>query len=118
MTKLSGMVEIYLYRDNVDIRKSINGLMVVVEDEMKLSPFNDALFVFCNRGRDKIKVLYWDETGFCLWYKRLEKDKFKWPGRSNQSTLNLSETQWNWLLSGLDLTKMNTHQPLSHEAFR
>jgi len=118
MTQLSGMAEIYLHRDVVDFRKSINGLMVVVEDEMKLSPFNTALFVFCNRGRDKIKALYWDETGFCLWYKRLEKDKFKWPRKSNQTTLTLSETEWGWLLSGLDLTKMQTHQALSYEAFR
>ena len=118
MTQLSGITEIYLHRDVVDFRKSINGLMVVVEDEMKLSPFNQALFVFCNRGRDKVKALYWDETGFCLWYKRLEKDKFKWPRKSNQSTLSLSETQWDWLLSGLDLTKMQTHQALSYKAFR
>ncbi len=131
MTQLSGMTEIYLHRDVVEkvnaggreaalgyFRKSINGLMVVVEDEMKLSPFNHALFVFCNRGRDKIKALYWDETGFCLWYKRLEKDKFKWPRKSNKKTFTLSETEWSWLLSGLDLTKMKTHQALSYEAFR
>ena len=118
MTQLAGMTEIYLHRDVVDFRKSINGLMVVVEDEMKHSPFNGALFVFCNRSRDKIKALYWDETGFCLWYKRLEKDKFKWPRKSSQSTQSLSEKQWNWLLSGLDLTKMQTHQPLTYEAFR
>ncbi len=118
MSQLSGMTEIYLHRDVVDFRKSINGLMVVVEDEMKLSPFDHALFVFCNRGRDKIKTLYWDKTGFCLWYKRLEKDKFKWPRKSNQATLTLSETQWDWLLSGLDLTKMQTHQALPYEAFR
>ena len=105
MTQLAGMTEIYLHRDVIDFRKSINGLMVVVKDEMKLSPFDKSLFVFCNRGRDKIKTLYWDETGFCLWYKRLEKDKFKWPRKSNESTLSLSETQCTWLLSGLDLTK-------------
>lgn len=118
MTHLSGMLDIYLHRDVVDFRKSINGLMVVVKDEMKLSPFNQALFVFCNRSRDKIKALYWDSTGFCLWYKRLEKEKFKWPRKSSKATLNLSETEWDWLLSGLDLTKMKTHEPLSYEAFR
>jgi len=57
MTSLSGMTEIYLHREFVDFRKSINGLMVIVEDEMNLSPFNHALFVFCNRGRDKVKAL-------------------------------------------------------------
>lgn len=118
MTQLSNLTEIYLHRDVVDFRKSINGLMIVVENDIKLSPFNGALFVFCNRGRDKIKALYWDQTGFCLWYKRLEKDKFKWPRHSNQPTLNVSETQWDWLLSGLDLTKMQGHQPLLYESFR
>lgn len=118
MTQLSDMTDIYLHRDVVDFRKSINGLMMIVEDEMKLSPFNNALFVFCNRARDKIKALYWDKTGFCLWYKRLEQDKFKWPRKSKESCLTLSEAQWNWLLSGLDFTQMQGHQPLSYKAFR
>ena len=64
---------IYLYMDIVDFRKSINGLIVVVEQDMNLNPFRDALFVFCNKKRDKVKILYWDKTGFALWYKRLEK---------------------------------------------
>ena len=74
--------DIYLYLDNVDFRKSINGLIVVVEQQMELNPFRDALFVFCNKKRDKLKVLYWDKTGFALWYKRLEKHRFKWPSDS------------------------------------
>ena len=63
--------DIYLYMDIVDFRKSINGLIVVVEQDMGLNPFRDALFVFCNKKRDKVKILYWDKTGFALWYKRL-----------------------------------------------
>ena len=63
--------DIYLYIDIVDFHKSINGLIVVVEQDMKLNPFRDALFVFCNKKRDKVKILYWDKTGFALWYKRL-----------------------------------------------
>ncbi|NDV93251.1 IS66 family insertion sequence element accessory protein TnpB [Alteromonas sp. 345S023] len=63
--------DIYLYMDVVDFRKSINGLIVVVEQDMNLNPFRDALFVFCNKKRDKVKILYWDKTGFALWYKRL-----------------------------------------------
>ena len=63
--------DIYLYMDIVDFRKSINGLIVVVEQDMKLNPFHDALFVFCNKKRDKVKILYWYKTGFALWYKRL-----------------------------------------------
>jgi transposase len=102
---------IYLHRDVVDFRKSINGLMVIVEQEMQLSPFASALFVFCNRNRDRIKVLYWDQTGFCLWYKRLEKEKFKWPRGHCDPLMTLNETQWDWLLSGYDVVG---HQPLNY----
>jgi transposase len=94
---------IYLHRDAVDFRKSINGLVVIVEQEMQLSPFSPALFVFCNKNRDRVKVLYWDKTGFCLWFKRLEKAKFKWPRQYQTSIMTLSESQWNWLLSGYDV---------------
>jgi transposase len=80
---------IYLHRDVVDFRKSINGLVTIVEQEMALSPFGDALFVFCNRNRDRVKVLYWDKTGFCLWYKRLEKEKFKWPRQHGAAIMML-----------------------------
>jgi transposase len=114
MTCLAELSEIYIHRDAVDFRKSINGLMMIVEHDMELSPFNGALFVFCNKGRDKLKVLYWDRTGFCLWYKRLEKDKFKWPSQSSSAILSLSEQQWHWLLSGLDITKMQGHQACKH----
>ncbi|NDW20538.1 IS66 family insertion sequence element accessory protein TnpB [Alteromonas hispanica] len=65
--------DIYLCTDIVDFRKSINGLIVVVEQDMNLNPFRDALFVFCNKKRDKLKILYWDKTGFALWYKQLDK---------------------------------------------
>jgi len=71
--------DVYLHRQFVDFRKSINGLAALVESELALSAMSGALFVFCNKGRDKLKILYWDRTGFALWYKRLEKDKFKWP---------------------------------------
>lgn len=104
--------EIYLYRDPVDFRKAINGLSLIVEQQMQLSPFIDALFVFCNKKRDKLKVLYWDKTGFCLWYKRLEKEKFKWPRKNKDQVLHLTDNQWQWLLSGYDINKLKGHKPL------
>lgn len=71
--------QVYLCRAPVDFRKSIGGLSVLVEQELELSPFASALYVFINRQRDKIKVLYWHRNGFCLWLKRLKTDKFAWP---------------------------------------
>jgi transposase len=102
---------IYLHREAVDFRKSINGLVMMVEQEMNLSPFAEAIYVFSNKAYDKIKVVYWDKTGFCLWYKRLEKDKFKWPVRYSGQTMTLSAEQWHWLLSGYDIIG---HQPLQY----
>lgn len=64
-------VEVYLHRGIVDMRKSINGLSAIVEQELGLSPFAPQLFVFCNRKRDKIKILYWERSGFVLWYNHL-----------------------------------------------
>lgn len=107
---------VYLHRDPVDFRKAINGLVVIIEQEMALSPYADALFVFCNRGRDKLKVVYWDETGFCLWYKRLEQAKFAWPKRAQDAVLTLDEEQLHWLLRGYDLMKMTPHQRLIYGA--
>lgn len=103
---------IYLYPGHVDFRKSINGLVLIIEQDMAHSPFDEALFVFCNRNRDKVKALYWDKTGFCLWYKRLERDFFRWPTAS-QKTLQLTGEQWYWLLAGVDLAKMRLHQPFN-----
>lgn len=108
--------EIYLYRDTVDFRKAINGLALMVEQQMQLSPFTDALFVFCNKSRDKIKVLYWDKTGFCLWYKRLEKDRFKWPRKNKDSVMSLSDDQWQWLLSGYDISQLKGHKSLQFKS--
>ena len=93
---------IYLYRDPVDFRKAANGLALIVEQQMELSPFSETLFVFCNKTGDKVKILtvYWDKTGFCLWYKRLEKERFKWPRKYAHTMMKLSEDKWQSLLSG------------------
>ena len=80
---------------------------------MELNPFRDALFVFCNKKRDKLKVLYWDKTGFALWYKRLEKNRFKWPSDTELQHMHLSEQQLQWLLSGIDVIG---HSPLNYTA--
>ena len=70
--------QIFLYRDHVDFRKSIDGLAAIVEMELRMNIFSGALFLFVNRSRDKMKILYWSRNGFCLWYKRLERERFAW----------------------------------------
>ncbi len=67
---------VYLCREPVDFRKGINGLAILVEGTLSMDPFSAQLFVFCNRRRDRIKILYWEYSGFCLWQKRLERARF------------------------------------------
>jgi len=103
---------IYLRTGRTDMRKSINSLAVLVQEEMKLNPFEESLFMFSN-GRRTLKILYWDKNGFCLWMKRLETNKFPWPKNSGQ-VLNLTKEQLGWLLSGIDF--FHAHETLNYTA--
>lgn len=91
---------VYLACGHTDMRKSINGLAVIVEGRFKLSPFDDALFVFCNRNRDRVKILQWDCDGFWLYFKRLEKGHFKWPAPGKDATMTLTGEELSYLLGG------------------
>lgn len=109
-------VPVYLHNEPVDFRKAINGLSAVVEEAFDGSPFDRAIYVFCNRHRTQLKVLYWDHNGFALWQKRLEQDRFTWPKQYSQPTLSLSHEQWNWLLSGVNWLQIKAHKPLYYKA--
>ncbi len=108
-----GDVKIYLALGASDMRKAINGLSIMVEQQLCLDPFAGSLFVFSNRRRDIVKILYWDTNGFCLWQKRLEKDRFKWP-TSEIEILEISSRQLNWLLSGLSIKEIRAHKELKY----
>ena len=105
--------KVYLAVGSTDMRKAINGLSILVEQAMDLDPFSGDLFVFCNRKRTSIKILYWDRNGFCLWHKRLEEDKFKWP-QTGDEILMIGSKQLGWLLAGLDYA--SAHQRLRYWA--
>ena len=107
-------VQVYLYAEPVDMRKSIDGLSVLVEQEMALSPCMEALFVFCNRSRDKVKLLCWERNGFIVWYKGLEKQRFKWPKAGE--TLTVSGQELNWLLDGFDIFNNQPHAQLYYQS--
>ena len=108
--------EIYLCREFVDMRKSINGLSMLVESALSQDPFSGQLFVFCNKKRDKLKMLYWERNGYVLWYKRLEKDRFKWPKQLTDAIITLNGQQINWLLDGIDISQLNPHQSLPYRS--
>lgn len=102
MLTLPSHTTIYLARDAVDMRKSIDGLSVLVHTELKLNPKQAALFVFFNRRGDKVKILYWDRNGFALWYKRLVRGRYRLPALTKCAN-KLSTSDLNCILEGLDL---------------
>ena len=83
------------------MRKSINGLSERVELGFELELFSEAVFVFCNRNRDRLKILEWDEDGFWLYFKRLEKGHFRWPQPGDDETMILSNDELQVLLQGV-----------------
>lgn len=99
MLNLEGK-RVYLACGHTDMRKQINGLMTIVESSFKLDPFDGALFVFCNRGRDRVKILVWDIDGYWLYFKRLEKGHFKWPAPGSEATMALTGEELSYLLGG------------------
>jgi len=103
---------VYLHRAPIDMRKQIDGLAALVEGVLRADPFSGALFVFINRRRDKLKMLAWDRTGFVVWYKRLEQEKFAWPLRSSETMVTLTGEQLHWLLDGYDVFRMKPHRAL------
>lgn len=105
--------QVFLHRDFVDFRKAINGLVAIVENELERDAYTGALFVFCNKTKNKLKILYWDKTGFALWQKRLEKQKFKWPNKIAMQAFELSAQQLDWLLSGYDVLG---HEELTYQS--
>lgn len=98
----SSSSKVYIALGSTDMRKSINGLSLLVADQFALDLFSGNLFAFCNRRRDLVKILYWGDNGFCIWMKRLEKDVFRWPD-SEQEVMEISGPALGWLLHGLDL---------------
>lgn len=103
---------IYIYRDPVDFRKSYNGLAAIVEQELLHDPFSGILYVFRNRHRNKIKCLFWERNGFVLYYKSLAEDKFHWP-KDDDTLIELSGQQLNWLLDGYNINTMKAHKALA-----
>lgn len=100
---------VYLACGPTDLRKSIDGLAALVQEAFELDPFSPNLFVFCNRQRDKLKILYWDHNGFWLYYRRLERGRFQWPMDSDCKTKSISRRQLRWLLDGLSLEQPKAH---------
>src|SRR5690625_3160307 len=101
---------VYLACGTTDLRKSIDGLAVIVQECFNLDPFSPSLFVFCNRKRDKLIILHWENNGFWLYYKRLEHIEFNWVFGNNGISMHVSHCQLRWLLDGLPLEQRKANR--------
>ncbi len=117
MIATSSALRVYLAPGVTDMRKSIDGLALIVSEVLTLDPFSESLFVFCNRGQNKLKILHWQTSGFWLYYRRLEKGRFHWPwqGHAGQA-ITLTRRELAWLLDGLPIEQKKVHQPLQYQS--
>ena len=104
LSDFTGADRIYIACGYTDLRKGIDALASLDQQQFNLDPFSNTLFLFCGRRRDRIKALYWEGNGFVLAYKRLEKDVFQWP-RDVQEVRQLTPQQYRWLMEGLKLSR-------------
>ena len=109
MIALPPQVRVFEYRLPTDMRKSFHGLVALVESTVKHNPFSGSLFVFFNRQRDRIKILYWGQTGFCIWYQQLQKGTYQLPDEKSleaQQTIEVTRSQLSLMLDGIDLASV------------
>jgi transposase len=102
--------QVYLATGPTDLRKSIDSLAAQVQEVLHLDPFSPSLFVFCNRTRDKLKILFWEHNGFWLYYRRLERGRFRGPEAGAGGAVGVTRRELRWLLDGLDLTPKGAHK--------
>lgn len=107
---ISRAKNIYIVCGYTDMRKSIDGLAAIVQQNFKLDIFSGSLFLFCGKRCDRIKALLWEEDGFVLLYKRLENGKYKWPRNSEEAKL-ITKQEFRWLMEGLSIKQKTAIKP-------
>lgn len=112
MISLAASTKIFIYRDSIDMRKSIDGLVLMVVEELKLDPQNKAMYIFHNKAKEKFKAILWDGDGFILLYKRLEKGKFKFPRNMAEHYYEIDADLFSWLRKGFDFYLLKQHPEL------
>jgi len=116
MIKQISIEKVHLALGATDLRKSVDGLALIVEYVLKMDPFSSHLFAFCNKRQNLIKILVWDNNGFWIHYKRLENGYFRWPEKGSGASVSISERQFRWLLDGLNIDQKNAHKPALERA--
>ena len=101
---------IYIVCGYTDMRKAIDGLAAIIQQNFKLDVFSGSLFLFCGKRCDRIKALLWEEDGFVLLYKRLENGKYKWP-RDSDEARQITPQEFRWLMEGLSIEQKTAIRP-------
>jgi len=116
---LSGFhpAKVYIACGYTDLRRGIDGLAGIIENQFQLNLYEDTLFLFCGRRTDRIKGLYWDSNGFILLYKRLEEGRFQWPRTDNEAR-QITPQQYRWLTEGLKIDQPRANHPVNTEGLR
>lgn len=107
MISLAPQIRAFVYRKPTDMRKSFDGLVALTESALRQDPLSGSLFVFLNRRRDRIKILYWGQTGFCIWYQQLQKGTYQLPDDKSleaQESIEVTRSQLSLILDGIDLS--------------
>ena len=112
LSDFRGADKVYIACGYTDLRRGIDGLATIVQQQFQLDPFTNTLFLFCGRRRDRIKGLYWEGDGFLLLYKRLERGVYQWPRNENE-VKSLTVQQYRWLMEGLKIEQPKAHRPVS-----
>ena len=112
MIKLDADIKVFICNKPIDMRKSIDGLSVLVVDSLMLNPQDKAIYLFRNKAADKFKAILWEGNGFMLLYKRLEKGRFKFPQNIDKDYYEIDADLFNWLTRGFDFYALKQHPEL------
>lgn len=116
MIELSRVEHIFIANGATDLRMGIDGYASIVAGNFKQDVFSKSIFLFCNRNKDKLKILYWDNNGFWLCYKRLEEGKFKWLKQQQSESTEINQQQLRWLLEGLSMKQEKAFKKVEGKA--
>ena len=113
MLSFAGSLRIFIALDPCDMRAGVNTLHALVGDRLKEDSRSGTLFVFTNRTRRQCRILVWERSGFVMWQKKLERERFAWPKRTD-AVVSMSGTELNLLLDGYDIWRVEPHQTLHY----
>ena len=111
LSDFTGADKVYIACAYTDLRKGIDGLASMLQQQFQSDSFTNTLSLFCGRRRDRIKGLYWEKDGFILLYKRLERGAYQWPRNENEAR-SLTPQQYRWLMEGLKIEQPKAHRPV------